>query len=97
MLYYAYFHLVRYYLVPLTAAGLLVPGIRLLTAVAALYSAGFDYSAKRPRLDFPTYLGYYVAEHAAYQAGVLAGCIRSLTFRSYVPALSPRVRYPGDC
>ncbi len=96
MLYFAYFHLVRYYLVPLTAAGLFVPGIRLLTAFAALYSAGVDYSTKRPRLDFPTYLGYYLAEHAAYQAGVFAGCVRSRTFRSYVPAFFPRVRHPGD-
>jgi len=87
MLYYAYFHLVRYYLVPLTAAGLFVPGIRLLNVIAVLYAAGVDYSTKQPRLDFGTYLGYYVAEHAAYQVGVLVGCIRSRTFRSYLPIL----------
>ncbi len=95
MLYFAYFHLVRYYLVPLTAAGLFVPGVRLLPVFAALYSAAVDYSTKRPRLDFPTYLGYYVAEHAAYQIGVLVGCVRARTFRSYLPLLQ-RVRHPGD-
>jgi hypothetical protein len=91
MLYFVYFHMVRYYLIPLVATGVLVPGVRLLTLVAVLHSAGMDYSAKRPRLDFPTFLGCYLAEHAAYQIGVLVGCVRSRTFRSYLPSLQ-RVR-----
>ena len=66
-----------------------------LAMLAVLYSAGVDYSAKRPRLDFPTYLGYYLAEHAAYQLGVLVGCTRSRTFRSYLPVLE-RVGSPGS-
>lgn len=87
MLYFTYFHLMRYYLVPLAAAGLLAPGVWLLTAFAVLYAAIVDYSTRRPRIGFPTYLGYYLAEHAAYQGGVIAGCVRSRTFRSYLPAI----------
>lgn len=90
MLYFVYFHLVRYYLGPLAAAGLLAPGVRLLTAVAALYAAGVDYATRRPRLSYPVYLAFYLAEHAAYQTGVLVGSVKAGTFRSYVPAVLPR-------
>ncbi|MCE5253619.1 MAG: mycofactocin biosynthesis glycosyltransferase MftF [Actinomycetia bacterium] len=84
MVYFVFFHLVRYYLAPLAAAGLFVPGIRLLAATAVLYSGGVDYVTRRPRMTYPVYLAYYVAEHAAYQAGVMAGCVRSRTFRCYL-------------
>ena len=71
------------------------PGVRLLTAIALLYSAAVDYATKRPRLGYPTYLGYYLAEHTAYQAGVIAGCVRARTFRSYLPAIQ-HPSSPGD-
>jgi mycofactocin system glycosyltransferase len=87
MLYFVYFHLVRYYLALLAAAGLLAPGIWLLTAFAVLYAATVDYFTRRPRIGYLTYLGYYLAEHAAYQSGVIRGCVRSRTFRSYLPAI----------
>jgi mycofactocin system glycosyltransferase len=87
ILYFVYFHLVRYYLGPLAAIGLFAPGVRLLTGVAVLYAAGVDYVTRKPRLSYPVYLGYYLAEHAAYQAGVIAGCVRARTFRSYLPAV----------
>ena len=61
------------------------PGSVGLEAAAVLYAAGVDYSTKRPRMPFPEYLAYYVAEHAAYQAGVAAGCVRARSFRSYLP------------
>jgi mycofactocin system glycosyltransferase len=72
-LYFAYFRLVRYHLAPLAAGGLLAPGVWLLAALAIVYCGGVDYARRRPRLSFPSYLGFYVAEHAAYQAGVIAG------------------------
>jgi hypothetical protein len=85
MLYFAYFHLTRYYLGPLAVAGAAVPGFWALEGAAVLCSAGIDYSTRRPRMCFPAYLAYYLAEHAAYQAGVAAGCVRERSFRSYVP------------
>jgi mycofactocin glycosyltransferase len=87
MMYFVYFHLVRYYLAPLAAAGLVAPGAWLLASVAVLYAAAVDYSVKKPRLSFPAYLGYYLAEHGAYQAGVVLGCLRAGTWRSYAVAL----------
>jgi mycofactocin glycosyltransferase len=96
MLYFVYFHLVRYYLGPLAAAGLLFPGVRLLTAVAALYAGGVDYVTRRPRMSYPVYLGYYLAEHAAYQAGVIAGSVKARTFRAYLPAAQRGRSRPSD-
>jgi mycofactocin glycosyltransferase len=85
MLYFVYFHLTRYYLGPLEIAGAVAPGFWALEAAALLYSAGVDYSTRRPRMSFPAYLACYLAEHAAYQTGVVAGCVRTGSFRSYVP------------
>lgn len=87
LLYFIYFHLVRYYLLPLSGVSLFVPGVRRLILVAALYSSALDYSAKRPRMGFLAYLAFYTAEHSAYQLGVIAGSIRAGTFRSYLPTV----------
>jgi mycofactocin glycosyltransferase len=83
MLYFVYFHLVRYYLAPLAAAGLAAPGAWLLMSVAVMYAAAVDYAVKKPRLSFPVFLAYYLAEHGAYQVGVMQGCLRAGTWRSY--------------
>lgn len=83
MLYFVYFHVVRYYLGPLAAAGVLSRGLRRFAALAAMYAGSVDYVTKRPRLGYLSYLGYYAAEHTAYQVGVIAGCLRAGTFRSY--------------
>ena len=85
MLYFAYFHLTRYYLGPLTVAGAATPRLWVLEAAAVLYSAGVDYSTRRPRMSFPAYLAHYLAEHAAYQTGVATGCVRARSFHSYLP------------
>ena len=90
MLYFVYFHLTRYYLGPLTIAGAAAPGFWALESAAVLYSAGVDYSTRRPRMGFPAYLAYYLAEHVAYQTGVVAGCVRARSFRSYVPVFERR-------
>ena len=89
MMYFVYFHLVRYYLGPLAAAGLVAPGVWALAGFAAVYAGAVDFTTRKPRLDFPTYLALYLAEHAAYQAGVVAGSLREGTFRSYLPATQP--------
>jgi len=90
-LYFVYFHLVRYYLGPLAAAGLFAPGARWLGAAAVLYAAGVDYGTRRPRMSYPVYLGFYVAEHMAYQTGVIEGCVKAGTFRSYLPTVRSHV------
>lgn len=95
--YFLFFHLVRYYLLLLVAAGFALPGLWWFAGFAVLYTSVVDYSVKRPRLWYPTFLFFYLAEHAAYQAGVLAGCLQARSFRSYVPTFRrPRTRLaPG--
>ncbi len=88
MLYVAFFHLQRYYLWPLALLGRKSPGAWVLGASALVYAAGVDYLAKRPRLGFPSFLLYYSADHLAYQTGVILGCIKVGSFRSYLPAFS---------
>jgi mycofactocin system glycosyltransferase len=87
MLYFAYFHLVRYYLGPLTLVGTVCRGARRLAALALAYVGAMDYFTKRPRLGYLPFLGYLLAEHTAYQAGAIAGCLREGTFRSYLLTL----------
>lgn len=82
-LYFLLFRLVRYHLLVLLAAGLVEPALWLLAAVAVLYASAVDYTTRRPRLDYPTYLACYVLEHAAYQVGVGLGCLRQGTVRPY--------------
>jgi len=50
-----------------------------------VYAAGVDYAARKPRLGFLPFLAYYATEHLAYQTGVVAGCVKERTFRSYLP------------
>jgi hypothetical protein len=86
-LYFASFRLVRYYLWPLAAAGVVAPGVWLLAALAVVYAGGVDFARRRPRLSLPTYLSFYVAEHAAYQTGVIAGHLSARLGRA--PAVAP--------
>ena len=87
-LYFAYFRLVRYHLAPLAAGGLVAPGVWLLAALAIVYAGGVDYTRRRPSLSLPEYLCFYVAEHAAYQTGVIGGTVRARLGRA--PAVPPR-------
>ena len=91
--YFLLFHVVRYYLLLLVAGGFALPGLWMFAAFAVLYCSVVDYAVKHPRLWYPTFLFFYLAEHAAYQSGVLVGCVRSRSFRSYAPTFRrPRVR-----
>jgi len=88
-LYFAAFRGVRYHLGASIAGGAVFPGVWLLGALAVLYAGGVDYVRRRPALSFPEYLGFYVAEHAAYQTGVLAGRLALAARRRPLPRPFP--------
>jgi hypothetical protein len=88
LFYFVSFHVVRYYLIFLLPLGVLFPPLWLLCLFMLILSALVDYTAKRPRLIFPLFLFYYFLDHLSYQAGVLVGCVRAGTFRSYRPGLA---------
>lgn len=85
LLYHLGFHVVRYHAAALILAGAVWPRLGLLSAGVALAVAWVDFRRRRPALPFPAFLAYYLAEHLAYGAGVLWGCVRHRTFRTYRP------------
>ncbi len=78
-------HLVRYYLVALLVLGFIVPGLWFLAALAVAGVGTVEYATRRPRLSLLVYLVFFTVEHVSYQLGVIAGCVRQRTFRSYLP------------
>lgn len=89
-LYFASFHLVRYYLVLLVFLGFLFHPLWQLVLFLVGVSSIVDYVTKRPRLAFPSFLFCYTLEHIFYQAGVFIGCLREGTFGSYRLKIKPR-------
>ena len=78
------FHLVRYYLALLLLSGFTFHELWGLSLAFLLIAASVDYSAKLPNIAFPVFLFYYVLDHISYQLGVLAGCLRAKSLRSYL-------------
>ncbi len=87
LLYFVSFLLTRYYAPALILASIAWPRFALLAAALALWPACVDHWMKRPPLWFPAFLGFYLAEHLAYGAGVFRGCLRHGTFRCYRPVI----------
>jgi len=77
------YHLVRYYLFLLVLLGIAFPTLWLLGFCFLILTASTDYAAKRPRLGFPVFFFYYILDQLSYQLGVLAGCLRARSFRTY--------------
>lgn len=81
--YYLSFYVVRYHLPVLIALACAMPtGIGLWLPVIMIPGL-VTYLQKRPRLSFPVFLFFYLAEHAFYQGGVFWGCLKQRSFRLY--------------
>jgi len=72
-LYLASFHLVRYHLLLLFAAGFLFRSVWWLCFSMLFGISLVDYVTKKPRLCFPSFFFYYTLEHVFYQWGVFIG------------------------
>ncbi|MBI5018259.1 MAG: mycofactocin biosynthesis glycosyltransferase MftF [Deltaproteobacteria bacterium] len=93
--YYVAYHLVRYYGWPLLGAALAWARLGFLAALLAALAAGVDWTVRRPRLSFPAFAVFYLAEHLSYGLGVFWGCWRQGTFDSYRPAVHGRAPAPA--
>jgi hypothetical protein len=82
--YFAFFHLVRYYLILLCGLGFLLHSVWFFCGLAVLLTSSVDYCVKRPNLPYPVFLLFYILEHLAYQIGVFWGCLKLRYFRSYL-------------
>jgi mycofactocin system glycosyltransferase len=78
------FHLVRYYLILLFIPGFFLYSFWLFDAAILLLASLVDYSTKKPALDYPVFLFFYLMEHLVYQVGVFWGCWQNRYFSSYV-------------
>jgi len=81
--YYIGFHLIRYYITPLTIASFFFPLLGL-GVIITLFGVGLmDYLVRRPALFFLPFFLYYTAEQFAYGAGVFWGCAKLRRFSTY--------------
>jgi mycofactocin system glycosyltransferase len=81
--YYLCFYMVRYHLPLLVVLACAMPtGTGLWLSVIVLPGL-VTYLKKRPRLSFPVFLFFYLAEHAFYQCGAFWGCLKHKSFRLY--------------
>ncbi len=82
--YFAFFHVVRYYLILFIGLGFLWYPVWILGGTALLYASAVDYLLKRPALFYPVFLFFYLLEHLVYQVGVFWGCLKHGYFGSYL-------------
>ncbi len=82
--YFAFFHLVRYYLVLIFGFGFLWHPLWFFGGLAILYTSIVDYCVKKTGLPFGVFLLFYLLEHLAYQLGVFWGCLKLKYFGSYI-------------
>ena len=78
------FHLVRYYFVLFLVLGFEFHSLWALAFLFLMISGSVEYFAKHPRLSFPLFLFFHALDQISYQLGVLAGCLRARSFRSYL-------------
>ena len=81
--YFAFFHLVRYYLILIVGLGFLWHPLWLFGGLALIYTSIVDFYVKRPKLFYTVFLYFYLLEHLAYQVGVFRGCVKLKYFGSY--------------
>lgn len=87
--YYLGYHLLRYYLIPLGFAAAVFPAVAPLVLAGVLGVAWVDYRVREPRMSFPLFCFYYLAEQLWYGLGVFSGCLRLRRFESYRMKFSP--------
>jgi mycofactocin system glycosyltransferase len=81
--YYLAFYLVRYHLLMFLILSFAVPSLIWLWLALVIFPTLVAYLRKRPRLSFPVFAFFYLAEHAFYQSGAFWGCLKQRTFRLY--------------
>jgi len=81
--YFTFFHLMRYFLVLFVGFGFLWHPLWIFGGLIMVYPSLVDYFVKKPTINYPVFLIFYLMEHLVYQAGVFWGCVRLGYFGSY--------------
>jgi mycofactocin system glycosyltransferase len=77
----------RYYSIPFLLLGMLFPPLLFASLLALLYPVAYDWTRRRPRLNFPAFLFLYWLELFAHQVGILLRCLESRALGVLVPRL----------
>jgi mycofactocin system glycosyltransferase len=85
------FYLMRYYLLLLLVLSFSWISLAWLWLTVIFFPVLVAYLKKKPRLNFPVFAFFYLAEHAFYQSGAFWGCLKQRSFRLY----SISFRYSG--
>jgi hypothetical protein len=81
--FYLAYILVRYHLLLLIVLSFAVPSQIWLWLTIVIFPTLVTYVRKRPRLSFPVFAFFYLAEHAFYQSGAFWGCLKQKRFGLY--------------
>ena len=83
LLFHLSHHVIRYHLILLLLLAIVFPQIMFAVAAMVLFTSIVECIRKKPRISFPEFLFYFLAEQCCYQLGVLTGCLRLRFFRPY--------------
>ncbi len=88
--YHLSMHFVRYYVSLVIPLSIFWPAAAPLWVALALFPATVEYFKLRPRLSWPVFVFYFMAEQIFYQAGVFFMCMKMRNFRCYRLSLASR-------
>lgn len=81
--YYLGYHLLRYYLLPLSLAVFLHPPLGFFLLCCILGVGLVDYRVRKPNMALAVFYVYYLLEQLSYGSGVFWGCLKMKNFSSY--------------
>jgi mycofactocin system glycosyltransferase len=87
--YYLAFYLIRYHLLLFIVLSFAWTSMIWLWLTVIFFPVLVAYFNKKPRLSFPVFAFFYLAEHAFYQSGAFWGCLRQKSFRLYGISFKP--------
>jgi mycofactocin system glycosyltransferase len=82
--------LVRYYLIFFVLISFFYPKMWGFLLFLLIFSGSVDFSVRKPRVHYFSFLFFYMLDQLAYQTGVLWGCIVKKNLRSYLPNILKR-------
>jgi cellulose synthase/poly-beta-1,6-N-acetylglucosamine synthase-like glycosyltransferase len=100
--YYLAIYLIRYHLLLLIAFSFTWTSMIWFWQTVIFFPVLAAYLSKKPRLSFPVFAFFYLAEHAFYQSGAFWGCLQQKRFRLYgisfrhVGFMNPSARPAGS-
>lgn len=84
LLFHLSHHVIRYHLILLVLLATVFPQLVFAVAAMVLFTSLVEFIRKKPRISFPEFMFYFLAEQCCYQLGVLTGCLKLRFFRPYI-------------